>query len=366
MSIQQRKIAMALQHAASDPMKREASWYCLWSYHLDIWLSQPREDAKMASVPLICPQFPVVAFFDVDTENQHTGGGDGGGGEEDKDKDEEEANNTDSDSADSLNLVAIEPPNKKVVSMRQPSRQKLVGQKSARDPSPDEIILTKENALNDYALQLPTAPTLSQTSQLGTSALSRSLPANQIRATSVAREAPEDLDVEQLDAFIRADSIRSTRIPDFARLLQSLPVKGDVLSRIDLLVEIKRAGMLMKIEWFAIEEQLDEQASHAFARWPDLQVVGAIAASGPVWNYREIRRGDIPTLNLEVDSDYRPSADPPSSPHPTDTPHSETYDKLMAYFTPEEKRLTLDTPESDAASGLLRDRLMELNPDLWP
>lgn len=307
MNYHELKLALALHAASKDPSQREAPWYAAWSLHLEKYLSKVCEDPETISLPIWCPQYSLVAYCD---KPESDGAQDASDCENDDQSDDEQD----------------------------------------RPSSPDPLDLLKR----------------SPTPSMPISAPNLSAPQEAIPCDSQLH--PQGLSMKQRSAFLAAERIRSTRIPDFLRMLHCIRTDSvkviDSESRIDLLVEIKPAG-LRRSRWHNTEAQLHQQARRAFHNNPDLQVLGALAASGPEWSYFEIERKDIVPLNANSDSSYQPSDVGFSSIFSSSLGDTTTAAALEAFFK-NGKRLSLNTQESDRASNLLATRLKELNPGLWP
>ncbi|KAF7966272.1 hypothetical protein HWV62_39387 [Athelia sp. TMB] len=311
MNHQELKLALALHDATEDPSQREAPWYAVWSLHFGKYLSQVCEDAQTISVPIWYPQYSLVAYCDKPESDEAQDASDC----EDDDQSDDEQD---------------------------------------RPSSPDQL-----DILESWKTRAP-APSIP------ISASTLSAPQGEIPCDSQLH--PRGLNTKQRSAFIAAEKIRSTRIPDFLRMLHCM--REDAVkvidSRVDLLVEIKPAGFL-RTKWHVVIGQLHQQARRAFHNDPHLQVLGALAASGPEWFYLEIRRGDVAPLKANSDSSYQPSdADVNDSSILSSHPGDTTIAAALTAFFANNEILVLDTQKSDRASKLLAARLKELNPGLWP
>ena len=114
---------------------------------------------------------------------------------------------------------------------------------------------------------------------------------------------------------------RSVHIPDFVQLLYKINVNEDgtiddpLLYRtgILLMVEIRKASAFcQKFEILSVLDQTDEQAQHAFASFPRVNVFGLIIAVGDCWTYREYHREHLrpsPTMSEGLNPIYVDSSD---------------------------------------------------------
>jgi hypothetical protein len=100
-----------------------------------------------------------------------------------------------------------------------------------------------------------------------------------------------------------ASEIRSTRIPDFVRYIYCL--KERTISRIDLIVELKKVTPNLGVGVTKAEDQLRKQAAHVFAGNSGVHTIGCIMGFGPVWRYMEICCSEV-DRSIDPDSLYYP------------------------------------------------------------
>ena len=160
---------------------------------------------------------------------------------------------------------------------------------------------------------------------------------------------------------------RSVRIPDFAQLLYEIKVNKDgtvdsppiCRSGVLLLVEIKRAASSCQIfEILLVLDQTDEQAHHAFASYPRVNVFGLIISLGDCWTYREYHRKDLrpsPTRSECLDPMFVDSGSDSDGPKIQSRPCADVDE---VFSTPGFARL--QTRTSNAALAAVRNRLIVL------
>jgi hypothetical protein len=157
-------------------------------------------------------------------------------------------------------------------------------------------------------------------------------------------------------------------------------LKERKLSRIDLIVELKKVTSDLVVGVTKAEDQLRKQAAHVFASDSSVHAIGCIMGFGPVWRYIEIRRSEV-GKSIDPDSSYYPSssgmrssssripskvASPPSRPSSTSAdPGTEADSALKAFRDNPVRVVRLDTPLSTKMLTYVSDRLKELNEDFW-
>ena len=83
-------------------------------------------------------------------------------------------------------------------------------------------------------------------------------------------------------------------------------LKEGKLSRIDLMVELKKVTSDLGVGVTKAEDQLRKQAAHVFASDSSVHTISCIMGFGPVWSYIEICRSEVGS-SIDPDSSYYPS-----------------------------------------------------------
>jgi hypothetical protein len=342
------------------------------------------------TVSIVYPQFPVTAFWDGD----------------DFDEIDFESSAMDIDptsSSDPLNLFRgssfpqteshgpqsgqttggshvppFTPPRNLEQSLQMPSIPRHERVRTAQPVTPSSSIPSSSPIISDFAadehhaLRSPSTPRHGRVATTQPVTPSFSIP----RSSSVIF----NFTVDERNALRAAAEIRSTRVPDFVRYAYCL--KEQKVSRIDLIVELKRATTDSTVGMQKAWPQLEQQAVHVFANDDSVQVVGCIMGFGPQWRYFEIRRSDVDGY-IGLDSSYSPSsttirssssqmwhrAAPPwaqpasSSSTPTETETKADHD-LKTLFG-DNVFVLFNTDLSTQMLEIVGDRLKELNEDLW-
>lgn len=165
------KLQLAIRDAAADPSNREGPWYAAWSIHLDKFLARVCEDEQSILAPILCPQYPLVAFCDrADSLENASDTIDS------EDEDEEEQDRP--SSPDQLDVIDMP-------SSPHPPR---IPAASAHQKSVTRVSQTPVTAKSNIPI-------------------------------SSNPQRPMGLSRHQSSAYIKAERIRSTRIPDFLRIL---------------------------------------------------------------------------------------------------------------------------------------------------
>ena len=181
--------------------------------------------------------------------------------------------------------------------------------------------------------------------------------------------------------------LRATQVPDFLRMV--FFITGDrVTKRADLIVENKRSSQGRDRDLFALGIQTHKQAQYVFLNDDKVQVVGCLMAMGEEWAYREITRNKANLRRMEEqvrdargkDTVYSPSPEPTNSsssfisvPSPPSYPlpicqntDSEAFLELQQAFPKLHSMISIRDEDTPRLLGLVKKRLKEINPDLWP
>ncbi|KAH7905059.1 hypothetical protein BJ138DRAFT_1106297 [Hygrophoropsis aurantiaca] len=173
---------------------------------------------------------------------------------------------------------------------------------------------------------------------------------------------------------------RSHRIPDFVQILRSVRFEPPhsrpviIAKRAILIVEIKRLHAT-KPPWQKLfQGQIRQQAHHAFKNDDQLLVLGAIAAFGNFWTFRDYHCGTASADSELYDSSYiySPSASD-SAPLPrvkisTGGYIPPCFGAAAAQNNPPNKLRILDfdnLPETITAFGVILAHLKAVNAMLW-
>jgi hypothetical protein len=329
------KARLAMEQAQQGT--REGPWYGIWSLILDEF-SVVEHGEISTTVSIIYPQFPVSAFWDAD----------------DLDEVSLEVSAMDVDptsSSDPLDLFRASS------SLETASYGSQVGQTTHVAPFTPPRESTQSR-------QMPSTP---QHRRVLTTQ-----PVTPYSSIPSSSPIISDFTVDERHALRMAAEIRSTRVPDFVRYAYCL--KDRNVSRIDLIVELKKAMADPMVGFAKAIDQLETQAVHVFVNDDSVQVIGCIMGIGPEWRYIEKHRSDVGSF-IGSDSSYYPSSHSIRSSSsqirytgapPSDSSQAETKaERDLKIFFRDNGFVTLNTPLSAQMLEIVGDRLKELNEDLW-
>ncbi|KAH7903931.1 hypothetical protein BJ138DRAFT_1187875 [Hygrophoropsis aurantiaca] len=172
----------------------------------------------------------------------------------------------------------------------------------------------------------------------------------------------------------RQQNKRSHWILDFVQFLRSINSRSleIITQRTILVLEIKRC--IPSPEWTSLfSKQILSQANHAFKSDNELQTLGAIAAFGNLWTFREYDRSSVPTDSEMFDPSYaysQPASDPQplvtTSRHPFSVPPC--FSATLKNLGKDGSKGVLDIDnleETMVAFEVILNHLKAMNATLW-